>query len=95
MAKGQVRYVAGFEIVKTNNAPFGSNISTGPTAYRVDATNTVAVCAHKSAVGTVKLLDVRSEMVYSALHQGTFLIGSYALGSGILRPESAVEIKTA
>lgn len=95
IAQGVVRYVAGMEIVKTNNAPIAKNIATGPAAYQVNGTNTVAIVGQKGAVGTVKLMDVRMEMEYSMLHQGTFIVGSYAVGHGILRPECAVEIKTA
>lgn len=95
VARGEVKYVAGCEIVKTNNAPFGSNIATGPAAYQVNATNTTALVMQKGAVGTVKLMDLRMEMEYQMLWQGTFLVGSYACGHGILRPECAVEIKTA
>lgn len=95
VARGEVKYVAGCEIVKTNNAPFGSNINTGPAAYQVNATNTTALVLQKGAVGTVKLMDVRMEMEYQMLYQGTFIVGSYAVGHGILRPECAVEIKSA
>jgi hypothetical protein len=95
VAQGVVRWVAGMQIVKTNNAPIGVNVSTGPAAYQVNGTNTTAIVAQKGAVGTVKLMDVRMEMEYSMLHQGTFIVGSYAVGHGILRPECAVEIKSA
>jgi hypothetical protein len=85
VAEGVVRRVAGLEIVKTNNAPFGSNINTGVAAYQVNATNTVGVVAQKGAVGTVKLMDLRMEMEYQMLWQGTFIVGSYACGQLALR----------
>ena len=57
---------------------------------------TTAGCVwHKSAVGTVKLLDLSTEMEYSARHQGTLLVAKYAAGHGVLRPEASLEIKTA
>jgi hypothetical protein len=49
---------------------------------------------HRSAVGTVKLIDLGMEMAYDIRRQGTLIVGKYAVGDGILRPESAVEIKT-
>jgi len=52
----------------------------------------VSVCAHASAVGTVKLLDLRTEMGYDIRRQGTLLVAKYAVGHGILRPEAAVNL---
>ena len=93
VAGGFIARVAGMEIVKTNNLP-QTNLTTGPTQYRGNFTTTVGIAAQKAAVGTVKLLDLAMEMEYSARHQGTLLVGKYALGSDILRPECAVEVKT-
>jgi hypothetical protein len=44
-------------------------------------------------MGTVKLLDMKAESMWDMRRQATLLLGKYAMGSGILRPESAVEIK--
>lgn len=93
-AEGTVIKIADIEIVKTNHLPT-SNINTGPTAYQGDFTNTRGVVMHKSAVGTVKLLDLATEMEYQIRQQGTLLVSKYAVGHGILRPESAVELKIA
>jgi len=49
---------------------------------------------HPSAIGTVKLLDLGMESEYQISKQGTLMVAKYALGSGILRPESAIELKT-
>lgn len=91
---GMVFRLAGFEIVKTNNLP-STNVATGPAAYQGDFSNTVALCSHRSAAGTVKLLDLATEMGYDMRRQGTLIVSKYALGHGILRPEAAVEIATA
>lgn len=91
---GRVLSVAGIEIVKSNNVP-DSNVTSGPTAYQGDFSNTVAVVMHRTAVGTVKLMDLAVEMEYQIERQGTLIVAKYALGHGILRPESAVEIITA
>ena len=91
IAAGTILRIAGFNIVKTNNLPT-TVISTGPAAYQGDFSDLVAVCAHASAVGTVKLLDLRTEMGYDIRRQGTLLVAKYAVGHGILRPEAAVNL---
>lgn len=93
-AAGRVFRLAGAEIVKTNNLP-QSNIATGPAAYQGNFTTVSAFVWQKGAMGTVKLLDVAVESDYLIEYQGTIVVGKYACGHGILRPECAVEIKTA
>lgn len=88
---GRIYQVAGIPIVMTNNLP-STNITTGPTAYQGDFTKSVALVMHRSAVGTVKLMDLAVEMDYDIRRQGTLIVGKYACGHGILRPECAVEI---
>lgn len=94
LASGKIYRIGGIELVKTNNLP-QANISSGPTAYQGDFTNTAALVMHRSAVGTVKLLDLSMEGAYLIEYQGTLMVAKYAIGHGILRPESAVEIKVA
>jgi hypothetical protein len=93
IADGTIFRIAGLDIIKTNNLPT-TNIATGPSAYQGDFTATAAVISHPSAVGTTKLIDLRTEMGYDIRRQGTLLVAKYAIGHGILRPESAVELKT-
>jgi hypothetical protein len=69
-------------------------VASGPTAYQGTFTTVAGLVMHKSAVGTVKLIDLGMEMAYDIRRQGTLIVGKYAVGHGILRPESAVEIKT-
>lgn len=93
---GKILRIAGVELVKTNHLPT-TNISgvTGQNnTYAGDFTKTAALVMTKQAVGTVKLLDLASEMGYDIRRQGTLLIAKYAIGHGILRPECAVELKT-
>ena len=100
---GKVLRIAGIEVVKTNNLPSGT-ISSGTGIGSVVGstgglggtyTNTAGVVWQKSSVGSLKLLDLSSELEYSARHQGTLLVAKYAAGHGILRPEASIEIKTA
>jgi len=95
---GDVAVVAGIRIYKSNNLPttnvgiqeLGSN-----TNYNGNFTNTVALVAHKAAVGTVKLLDLAVESEYQITHQGTLMVAKYAMGHGSLRPECVVRITSA
>lgn len=93
-ADGSVLKVGGVSIIKSNNLP-QSIIADGMAQYRGDFTNSRGVVFHKSAVGTVKLMDVATEAQYQIERQGTLVVAKYALGSDILRPESAVELRTA
>ena len=92
-ATGKVLMVAGLELVKTNNLP-STTVSTGPTPYQGDFSKTAFLVATDAAVGTVKLMDLSSEMDYDIRRQGTLIVAKYAMGHGILRPECAVEGKT-
>lgn len=96
---GTVIKVAGINIVKSNTAVTAytdqsSAISGTNNTYNVDAQNIGAVVFHKSAIGTVKLMDLGMESEYDIRRQGTLMVGKLALGHGILRPESACSIKT-
>lgn len=98
-ASGKVLRVADMEVVKITNFPT-ANVAAGVgagTAARqaVDARNAVAMVTHSSAVGTVKLLDLATEMEYQISRQGTLVVAKYAVGHGVLRPEAAVLLRTA
>lgn len=90
---GVIKQIAGTELVKSNNLP-RTNVTTGPTAYRGDFRNTIGLVTHRSAMGTVKLIDLQTEMDYLIDYQTTLMVAKYAVGHGILRPESAVELSS-
>lgn len=92
---GLVVRIGGAEVVKTNGLPDTKNVISGPTAYQGNFTNSRGLMLQQSAIGTVKLIDVAVEMDYLIERQGTLLVAKTAVGHGILRPESAVEMKTA
>jgi hypothetical protein len=94
ISEGNIPKLAGIEIIKTNRLP-STNVNTGPTAYQGNFSNTFGLVMNKMAVGTVKLMDLAVEEEYSARHQGTLVVAKYAVGHGILRPDCAVELKTA
>jgi len=99
IADGSVPQVAGINLIKTPHLPTG-NITSGVDAgtgsrQAVNASNTTAIIAHTSAVGTVKLMDLAVESEYDIRRQGTLMVAKYAMGHGVLRPEAAVQIQTA
>jgi hypothetical protein len=99
-SEGKLLKVAGIALVKSNNASavLGQTVTalTGAqNTYNGTFTNTQAVVFHKSAVGTVKLMDLAMESDYDIRLQGNLMVAKYAMGSGILRPECAIELKTA
>lgn len=98
--KGTVVAIGGVPVIKSNTAvdAFADNSSavTGTNnTYNVDGQNHVACLFHSSAIGTVKLKDLVLETTYDARRLGTLMTARMAVGSNILRPESAVSIKTA
>lgn len=96
IASGKAPMYAGIEIVKSNNLPAAAGVVTPVTGenntYSGDFTKTVGLVGHKSAAGTVKLMDLATESEYSVRHQGTLIVAKYAMGTGGLRPESTVEL---
>lgn len=100
-AKGTIMSIGGVPIVKCNtgvdvfNTDLSASISGTNNTYNGDFSNVHCVVFHKSAIGTVKLKDMVSEATYDARRLGTLMTSRMAIGSGILRPECAISIKTA
>ena len=99
-ADGTVLRVAGIQIVKSNNVPT-TNVASATAGenntYHGNFSTTVALVMQKSAIGTVKLMDLAVERTsgdFEIMYQGTLMAAKYAMGHGILRPECAVEIKS-
>lgn len=95
---GKVQTVAGFTIVKSNNLAVNHTTATGTypdysSKYAVNASDTVGLFMHPQALGTVKLLDLSSEMEYDIRRQGTLMVSKMAVGHGVLRPECLYEIR--
>lgn len=99
-ADGTVLKVAGIQIIKSNHLPTTNRTTTTgeQNDYTANFTDSVALVWNPMSVGTVKLMDLKMEQTGSDVHalwQGTFMVASMALGSGILRPDCAIEIYTA
>jgi N4-gp56 family major capsid protein len=99
--KGTVLSIGGVPVVKSNTATevfatdLSASISGTNNTYNGDFSNTHCVVMHSSAIGTVKLKDLVMESTYDPRRLGTLMTARMALGHGILRPESAISIKTA
>lgn len=96
--KAKLPMIGGTVMVKTNHLPI-TDLTASQTAdmkntYNADFSKTAFLTMTKQAVGTVKLLDLATEMEYDTRRQGTLIVAKYAIGTGILRPECAVEGKT-
>ena len=74
----------------TGNDPYGTASNQG--GYLGNNADLVAVAFHKSAIGTVKMMDLSVKSEYLLTHMGHLLVCSYSMGHGVLRPECAVEI---
>lgn len=103
---GKVLQVAGITLVPTphfvasdlsadTSVEAGSATQGGSNPQQVNLANYVCLVCHPSAVGTVKLMDLAVESDYDIRRQGTLMVAKYAMGHGVLRPESAVGIKEA
>jgi hypothetical protein len=104
IAEGKVSMIAGITLIPvphfvasniTTGADAGSATQGGSTPQAVDLSNYEGLVSHPSAIGTVKLMDLATEMEYDIRRQGTLMVAKYAMGHGVLRPEAAIGIKDA
>lgn len=91
-ARGVAPMVAGLALVKTNHLP-STNITTGPTKYQGDFTKTRGLIMGNTAVGTLERMGITTRADYDPRRLGTLAVSKMLVGSGILRPASAVELK--
>jgi hypothetical protein len=89
---GKILRIGGAPIVKTNHLP-RANVTDGLAKYQGDFAKTAALIMTNEAVGTVKLLDLNTEMARDIRRQGHLVVAKYAIGTGVLRPECSVELK--
>lgn len=94
ISQGKFETLAGITAVKSNHVPNTNETAAGDVRakYRGDFSNTAMTIMHRSAVGTVKLMDLSMQSEYLTLFQATNLVARYAVGHGELRPECAIEV---
>jgi len=104
LAENFVVKCAGMTVVKTPHLPIldrsldagAANVKAWDgqnNDYHGNWTDTIALCWHPEAVGTVKLKDVTMESEYLIARQGTLMVGKMAVGHGGLRPECVAMIE--
>jgi len=76
-----------------SDATYLANLTT--MGLNLSYTTNIAVITTKWAAGVVKLKDLTIEHTRDARRLGDLMTARYALGFGVLRPECAVELKTA
>lgn len=97
-AKGKVGNMFGVPVIMSNQLPSTvvSAITGDKNTYSGTFTDTIALVAHKSCVGGVKVMDLRvMHEDQMATKLGHLITTAMITGFGTLRPESAVEITKA
>ena len=90
---GTIMKVAGMSIVKSPNLGINhaANTSEYPDAedskYMTDTSDVSALILQRSALATVKLMELASESEYDIRRQGTLMVSKMACGHGAVRPE--------
>jgi hypothetical protein len=94
-AVARMPFAANLQVLKSNNIPTANDTaeSSVPTVLRDDFREAIGVVWHKSAIATVKLLDLSTEIGWDMRRQGTLLIGKYAIGQDYLRPEACISLE--
>ncbi len=98
--RGTVVAIGGVPVMKSNTAvdtftDQSSDSTTGQNnTYTGDFQYHKAVLFHKSALGCLMAKNLVTEVTYDPRRLGTLMTCRMVMGAGILRPESAVSIKT-
>ena len=89
--------IDGVTIVKSRNIPATDESSSTDvySMYRADFSNTVGVMWCPQAVATVKLMDISMETERDVRRLEDFMVAKMFVGHGTMRPEMAIEFKTA
>lgn len=93
--EGKVIKVAGMSIIKSANLGINhtavGNLAqypdAGGTKYMTDTSAVAALVLQRTALGTVKLMELASESAYDIRRQGTLMVSKMAVGHGVIRPE--------
>ena len=100
ISKATLPEVAGIALRKSNNIPttvVAPDTTNEQNNYGGDFTTTAGLVFQKSAVGTVKLMDLavqKSGSDFEMMYQGTLMLAKYAMGHGAVQPLCAIELAT-
>ena len=95
--RGEVLMIDGVAVMASRTLPNSDESAADAVypKYRGDFGTTSAVLWTPYAIGTVKLMDLAMETERDARRQTDFMVAKMAVGHGTLRPECAVEFRTA
>jgi len=84
----------------SNFGPDGRTPLNAPTGgfgddYAINASDTLGMFMHSSAIGMIKAQDMVTETEYSVAKQGTLLASKMLFGSDVLRPSALYEVRKA
>lgn len=90
---GNIDKLCGFKIIAVPHLKAGGNNNiidqfNGGHLFPSVLNNALAICAHRSAVGTLKLKDLQIEHARRPEYQADQIIAKNAIGHGGLRPEA-------
>jgi hypothetical protein len=85
--------IYGIDLFKTTN--LANKDYESEDFHAIDCSTTQGVIFTPDAVGTVKLMDLSLQSEWDIRRQGTLMVARYAMGHDWLRPECAVELRTA
>jgi hypothetical protein len=96
---GTIPRIGGANILMTNHLPItnltGTYLGADRNGLAANFSTVAAAIFTPYAVGTVKLLDLSVETEYQVWRQGTLIVASYAVGTGILRNDCAAVLQVA
>jgi hypothetical protein len=85
----------GFQIFRSVNVPWGTNITTGPAKYQADFRNVRALVWHPDCCGVVQKIGISTEMERDVRRQSDFMVAKMLTGGGTLRPYCACILRDA
>lgn len=101
-SEGNIRKVAGFEIVASPNIGINhtnaAKLAQYPdfnSKYMTNTAETGALLMQKTGLATVKLMELATESQYDIRRQGTLMVSKMAVGHGAVRPECIRELRLA
>lgn len=95
--RAETMEIDGVTIIKTRNLPTTNETADNSvyTKYRANYSTTTGIFWSPMAAATLKLMDVQLEKTRDVRRLEDFMVAKMLVGHGTLRPECAIEIKTA
>ena len=94
MPRGATLTYNGISIVRSPNIG-NENVTSGPTKYQGDFSNSLGVIFHKSSMAYLQMMGMKTEAERSTRHLADFVVSSHLGGGGALRPDGCFELASA